>query len=180
MSYVIGIDPGKKGGVALLDGDGDLREVSVVPMDAEGDYDPQAAVGLLVRLAQVVRSCWPSVEIVVGLENMGPAGGKLAGGNANYWRGYSAGAWLWASTALGLPVERVHPRGWQNRWKIAGDDAAALAVACRLWPGMSWLATTRSKVPHMGLVEAALVGEHVRLLRLEREAKVKKKEKVKA
>jgi hypothetical protein len=39
---------------------------------------------------------------------------------------------------------------------------AALASANKLWPTERWLATTRSKTPHDGMVDAALIARYNR------------------
>lgn len=176
MTCTLGIDPGKTGGLALLSSAGGLIEVATIPLDDEGDYNVEGAHRLVERMRELAHARWlrdpkPEEELVAALEAMGPAGGKLAGSNANYWRGYSAGAWTWLAAGLKLPLVRVHPKKWQNRWKIGGDPAEAVAVAAMIWPNMSWLATKRSRVPHMGLVEAALIAEHVRLSRREEKEK---------
>lgn len=57
--------------------------------------------------------------------------------------------------------ERVTPQAWQKVMIpgcAKGDTKpAALRAAKLLWPDESWLATSRSKVPHDGLVDAALL-----------------------
>lgn len=43
---------------------------------------------------------------------------------------------------------------------------AAIAKARELWPDESWLASTRSKMPHTGMVDAALIAHHARISNL--------------
>ena len=37
---------------------------------------------------------------------------------------------------------------------------AALAVANKLWPQQRWIATNKSKVPHDGMIDAALIAHY--------------------
>jgi hypothetical protein len=42
----------------------------------------------------------------------------------------------------------------------------ALEVASRTWPEEDWLATPRSSKPHEGLIDAALIAEYGRRMRI--------------
>lgn len=60
---------------------------------------------------------------------------------------------------------RVTPQSWQKKMLhcAAGDTKkVALQLAGSLWPDEDFLATPRCKVPHDGIVDAALLGEHGR------------------
>ena len=62
---------------------------------------------------------------------------------------------------LGLSYTLVHPRTWQAMLfrglpKPVTKDCAKV-VAGRLWPGLDWRATTRCKVPHSGVCDAACI-----------------------
>lgn|SRR3990167_261453 len=46
--------------------------------------------------------------------------------------------------------------------QVFDTKAAALKVARELWPNETWLASARCKVPHNGLVDAALIAEYAR------------------
>ena len=37
---------------------------------------------------------------------------------------------------------------------------AALAAANKLWPQQKWIATNKSKVPHDGMIDAALIAHY--------------------
>lgn len=53
---------------------------------------------------------------------------------------------------------------WQRAMFGALDKGetkpAAIAKAREFWPDEAWLATPRSKTPHMGMVDAALIARH--------------------
>lgn len=65
----------------------------------------------------------------------------------------------------------ITPKKWQKMFWITpkmpkgvkfDTKAAALKVARQLWPEQDWLATSRSSVPHDGLVDASLIAEFCR------------------
>lgn len=76
--------------------------------------------------------------------------------------------------SVGLPDCRIivvrsgNPKDSWQRAMLPGcakgeTKAAALAAASRRWPHETWLASSRSKVPHDGMVDAALIAEFARL-----------------
>ena len=84
-----------------------------------------------------------------------------------------SGALIGICTALGLPFKAVPPKEWQQemfqglppiRKATGSTDTKAMAlVACkRLFPDVKVLMTSRSKVPHNGVVDAVLLSEYGR------------------
>jgi hypothetical protein len=70
-----------------------------------------------------------------------------------------------------LRREPITPQKWQKMfWKKPkmpegqkfDTKAAALKVARQLWPDQNWLASSRCRVPHDGLVDSALLSEYCR------------------
>ena len=77
---------------------------------------------------------------------------------------------------LGIRHHIVRAVEWQRtHWKRPklpksekfDTKAAALNAATRLWPNESWTKNERSKIPHDGLIDAALIAEHARKHNLE-------------
>jgi hypothetical protein len=70
----------------------------------------------------------------------------------------------------GLRWHRITPQAWQKIMlpgcKAGDTKARALATARELWPAESFLASERSRIPHDGLIDAALIAEHGRRARL--------------
>lgn len=65
----------------------------------------------------------------------------------------------------GLRYLRVTPQKWQGELLKCGKGdtkPAALQLARSLWPAESWLASERCRVPHDGLIDAALIAEYAR------------------
>lgn len=66
----------------------------------------------------------------------------------------------------GIRHHRIDSQIWQKAMlgKLAKGQTkpAAYARARQLWPDENWLATPRSKTPHDGLIDAALIAEYAR------------------
>ena len=65
---------------------------------------------------------------------------------------------------------RITPQSWQKvmlpKCKAGDTKPRALALARELWPEESFLASPRCKVPHDGLIDAALIAEFSRRQKL--------------
>lgn len=65
-----------------------------------------------------------------------------------------------------LAFDRITPQSWQKailgRVPAGETKEAALAQAHYLWPDENFFATARSKTPHLGIVDAALIAEYAR------------------
>lgn len=65
---------------------------------------------------------------------------------------------------------RITPQSWQKamlpKCKAGDTKPRALALAKELWPEESFLASPRCKVPHDGLIDAALIAEYSRRMKL--------------
>lgn len=63
-------------------------------------------------------------------------------------------------------MERVTPQRWQRDMipgrKAGESKARAYEAARRLWPGESWLASSKCRTPHDGAIDAALIAEWYR------------------
>lgn len=64
----------------------------------------------------------------------------------------------------------VTPRQWQKEMlpgvKKGDTKPAALAAARRIWPLQKWLASERCRIPHDGIIDAALIAEYARRVKL--------------
>lgn len=69
-----------------------------------------------------------------------------------------------------LRFERITPQSWQKVMlpgcKTGETKPRALAKARQLWPHETFLAAPRSRVPHDGMIDAALIAEYGRLKKL--------------
>jgi len=69
-----------------------------------------------------------------------------------------------------LNWHRITPQSWQKvmlpKCKAGDTKPRALALAKELWPDETFLASPRCKVPHDGLIDAALIAEYSRRMQL--------------
>ena len=103
----------------------------------------------------------------VGIENVHAIQGR-AGATSNFQFGLGKGILMGLVQALGHRYTLVNPKAWQKiAWegvtKQKDTKQTSLIAAKRLFPGESFLATERSRVPHDGLVDAALIAYYCKI-----------------
>lgn len=135
----IGIDPGKKGGFALIDGDN--IEVFV--------WDDQAFVDKMNSL--VPEAC------VCCVEKVGVHTGE--GGLGAFSFGKSAGFIEGVLQANKISYQLVIPQTWKKEFGLSGKKESSIEVCRRLFPAVSLFPTSRHKKPHDGIAEALLMAE---------------------
>lgn len=160
---ILGIDPGRSGGIVALDG---LEVVYARPADGPDGYhrhapkaDPDPA-GMLQALLDV-RELGRVTLVVIEAPAFGGAGQKgvrMSAGVAGHI-GMEAGIWRGLLTAWGWPYAVLRPQDWRKRAGIpaakGGDPkAATIAHVGRLLPGLD-LYPGRKRVAHDGLADAA-------------------------
>lgn len=160
MTTVLGCDPGKAGGLVVLNDVGAITETLPMPVlkaaKGRAEYDLVAIRRFLTRV---------SLHVVV--ERAQPLPPSMpGGGNAQFQRGVSRGLWEGLLAGLGIPYELVAPRSWQSVMlrDVSGSDTKqrALIAAQRLFPGFDFRASERSRKAHDGIVDAALIAEYGR------------------
>lgn len=133
----IGIDPGKKGSLALLEDD----KVSIFPffedtyIDVLSKVDPHNAV-----------CC---------LEHVGAMPGQ--GVTSMFHFGENFGFIQGVLRAYKIPFELVRPQKWKKEFSITGDKNSSIQVCKRLFPEVNLLPTPRCKKEDDGMAEAALM-----------------------
>ncbi len=122
MSCYLGIDPGQKGGIALLGEDG-----SAQGWRYPGDI--QEAAVLLNRLSLANKISLACIEKVGAMPKQGVI--------STFKFGMNYGAWQGILAALGIPYITVTPRKWQKALLDAGTGETkerSLNMARRLFP----------------------------------------------
>lgn len=153
MKAFLGIDPGLKGGLAIIRG----QEVTVVPMPANGaELDLNAIKSFI--------STHGPIDFAV-IEKVGamPKQGSVSG----FKFGKVAGMLEAMVVAFGIPYSLVRPQEWQKQMlqgTNSKDDTKTrgIQVCGRVFPSVSLLATSRSYVPHDGMSDALLMAEYCR------------------
>lgn len=153
----IGIDPGKKGGVAALAEDAEVylcKPIPVIVGKTKSEYDIPRLFSALINQGKAR----------VFIERLVPMPPKMGGGAANYQRGFSMGMLQALCVALKMPWDIVSPSVWQKAfWKSTGDTKQkSILHAERLFPDVDLLPTERSRKPHDGMADALLIAEYGR------------------
>lgn len=157
---VVGVDPGKRGGItALTLKTGEIVLSEVFPTLA-GQLNPKL---LHDFFAETLTPKIENNQVRIFCEKVGSRPGQA--GKAMFTFGTGFGYLEMAFVSLGLPYELVHPPVWTKAMH-AGVDASiqepkkkSLIAAMRIWPRENFRATPNCKVMHDGLFESALIAE---------------------
>jgi hypothetical protein len=161
---IIGVDPGKLGGIAVLDGPAGAAAVYPMPLVVSGQARNEYDLPGVVRLLQASGGGLLRGPVMVFLERGQPLPPKMGGTAANYHRGYARGLFEAMCTALGIPYELVTPRRWQGAMLAgtSGHDTKqrSIIAAQRLFPLVSLLPSLRSRKASDGLADALLIAAY--------------------
>jgi len=154
---IVGIDNGISGGLVALSEMGPIVSMLVMPIQEAKKGNEIDPVAVWDWLREIVDRETTTVVIEE------PGGSKSASAARSM-----AGSFHTLRTICeikGLCYHRITPQRWQKELLACGSGdtkKAALLIAKHRWPDDSFLATKRSKVPHTGLVDAALIAEYWR------------------
>jgi hypothetical protein len=153
--FFVGVDPGLTGGIVVLDEEGSVLGKSPMPRREDGSIDSG-------RLTLCVPSKCKSLphEIFLTVEKVWAF--KSQGVSSTFTFGKVTGVAIGAlESFLGTRAYEVSPQTWQrNLWSNVEDPKeAAREFVAGNWPEESFLATSRSKKPHQGMVDAACLAE---------------------
>lgn len=147
MSYVIGIDPGKTGGMAAISHAG---SVIVTPVFVAGkDLDGP-------RIADWI---WNYVKLggILCIEKVHSM--PQEGSSSSFTFGKGVGVFYGIAAAMLIPLYEVTPQAWKKA-VLAGtakDKRAAIDYCIRRFPYISLMATEQSKKPHDGMADALCI-----------------------
>lgn len=148
---VIGIDPGKKGGIAFLDNEyPEYNFTTVMPMAGqELDMD---------EVRSIIDNCEPRVVVIEKVASMPKQG---VSSTFTFGKGY--GQVLGICAAFRIPIELVLPQRWKNN-VLAGtkkDKDASIAYVRRVFPSLQ-IINERCREPHDGMTDALCIAEYGR------------------
>lgn len=169
----LGVDPGVTGGLALILHTG---EVFVYPSPYLGVSSKIIDKPKLRMILENVKQTYPNTEAV--LEEVNSVFGASAG--ANFKFGRNCGLMEGVLLGLGYTIHPVRAKAWQKQvWtssdrvtkiikgkEVVDTKGTSRAAAQRIFPNVNLLATSRSKVPHEGIVDALLIAEAGRRMNL--------------
>lgn len=156
----LGIDNGISGGLAFFNPS--TLELNIYPMpvvavkSAKGnknEYNIPEIISIIKKYPQIGLAVLEKAQAYPG-----------QGSVSNFTVGRCFGLMEGILASLGIPYVVVHPKTWQKKAfeGLAHQDTkqASILVAQRLFPQTSFVATERSKKPHDGLTDAALMAYH--------------------
>jgi crossover junction endodeoxyribonuclease RuvC len=159
MRTIIGCDPGYHGALAAISDDGlELHAMPTIAVGTKRQLDEDVLVSWFRR--QSLKPVHVLIEAVHAMPKQGVVSMFSFGTSWGLLRGICAG--------LGLSYELVRPQEWQavmlagHPRSTAKSKGAEYLVASRLWPNANWRATDKCRVPHDGMVDAALIAEYGR------------------
>lgn len=138
----IGIDPGQKGGIAVIEAqEGGRKASKAFP------YTDDSLKGACAVCAKETALC--VVEKVGAMPKQGVA--------STFNFGKSFGYILGVLEANNIPYELVTPKKWKKHFSLDDDKKKSIQTAKRLFPGVSLLPTERCRVESDGMAEALLL-----------------------
>lgn len=142
----IGIDPGKKGAFAWIDGE----EAQVYAWDERIFVTSMC----YLSIGDTGKDCIACLEHVSAMPGQGVTSMFNFGQNFGFIQG--------VLTADGIPFELVRPQKWKKEFSITGDKNSSIAVCKRLFPNVSLLRTEKCRKEDDGMAEALLMAEYAR------------------
>jgi len=154
--FVLGLDPGKGGGVAIVG----AKLCAAAPMPVmEVGSKWEVDVARLIEWFESVVTDRRAVNLAA-IEQVSsrPKQGVVS----TFSFGQCYGELIGAMKALDILVNRVPPQTWKA--EILGgtekDKAAAVAYVLREHPDLNLLATPRSRKPHDGMADAVCLADY--------------------
>ncbi len=156
---ICGVDPGKNGGLVILDVTGSLIAKSTMFYQDKIEYDPIAYQDFLLQ---------NKVKHVV-IEKVSAMPGNGSVSMFNFGQAYAFCRIV--PILLKIPFTLVTPQAWQRVMhqgldKSLPPKARSLIIYNRLYPHICLLSTSRCKKPHDGMLDAILIAEYGRRMNL--------------
>jgi hypothetical protein len=142
-AHIMGIDPGKTGGIVILDVNGTVLSLLPMPMQAK-EFDTETIYQLIQGL--------PEGSIVL-MERVNAFPGQ---GVSSVWAfSYGVGMIHGLVRASKVPLELVSPVTWQKATcgPTGGDKSRTAAWAARMFPSAK-IVPKGCRKPHEGIVDA--------------------------
>lgn len=178
MSWILGADPGKHGGIVLFDTEDHTKQVHV-PTKVKNDFID------VVDLMQKLNPYTTDIK-AAALEDVHAIFGSSASGTFNFGAAFGAlkALLLLYSEQCGFPLYMVQPKLWQkiawtgieivknpamsaggkprlskkgNQVMEVDTKATSMRAAHHLFSGVSFI-PPRCRIEHDGLIDAALIG----------------------
>ena len=138
----LGIDPGKKGGIAVIDG----GTANAAP------YSDTELMQICNRLHKDTARA--AIEKVHAMPGQGVTSMFSFGQSVGYIKG--------VLEANGIAYQEIPPQTWKKEFGLNTDKQKSIDVCRRLFPAVSLRATPRCTTDHDGMAEALLIAEYAK------------------
>lgn len=143
MTY-IGIDPGKKGGIAVID---ECGAVIAYPYSEE----------ILIDVIKAVLCS--TYKITAAVEKVGAMPGQGVTSMFTFGTGY--GYIQGVLSALSIPYQLIPPKKWKSEYSLGSDKKQSIKTCRRLFPDLD-LVPNGCRKENDGMAEATLIAEYAR------------------
>jgi hypothetical protein len=165
----VGIDPGLEGAIVILNEKGHIISAKPMPTititkgkSRKRQYDPEAIIAIL-KDRTLDQWVFDDIACVVIEKTQAMPGQGVASMHST---GLGGGLIWGLVVGLGLKYLRVHPKQWQSamlKWENGSDPKGRALTRAQSLFGRDKLIPDRCRVPHDGIVDAALMAEYGRL-----------------
>nr|DAT76630.1 MAG TPA: HOLLIDAY JUNCTION RESOLVASE [Caudoviricetes sp.] len=152
----IGIDPGKNGGIAVIN-DKFPKPVNITVYKYSDD-DLIDVIDVCTKGSSIAVHRDEEIKCVLEKVNAMPGQGVVSMFNFGQNFGFIQGV----LKAYEIPFELVPPQKWKKEFSVTSDKNTSIEVAKRLFPGVNLKATDRCRKDHDGMAEALLIAEYGR------------------
>jgi len=152
MSFIIGVDPGAAGAIAILESTGKLVHVFDMPA-VEVVTGGKAKRRVSPEMLAAELRLYADQGAVAYVEQVGAMPGQ--GVSSMFAFGQAFGIVLGVMAGLAIPCQTVTPAKWKKDMKLNTGKDAARAKAAQVWPAQ---AGEFKRVKDDGKAEAALIG----------------------
>lgn len=145
----IGIDPGSKGAISVMDSNGLIMFISL--------YDSYDFANVILGLLDKYNNCsfMCTLEKVHSMPRDGVKQAFKFGENYGFVKG--------TLMSLKIPFQEVSPQTWKKEFSLIKQDKSESIKRCKeLFPNISLLPTERCKKDSDGMAEATLICEYGR------------------
>jgi len=148
VKWFIGVDPGQKGALSLINHLGQAIDYVPMPGTVKG------IVETIRRFQSTVTEANASLSLVTELAQVMPKQGAVSG--FTYGRGF--GAIEVVAMCSSIPYHEVRPAIWKKAMKVKADKETSIQECERLFPTVD-LVMPRCRIKHDGVAEALLIAE---------------------
>lgn len=147
----IGVDPGKNGGIALI------NSISPEINNTVHTFSEENLIGCISEVCEYAGGS-ENIRCVLEKVNAMPHQGVVSMFNFGQNYGFIQGV----LKAYNIPFELVPPQKWKKEFSVTSDKNTSIEVAKRLFPNVNLKATERCRKDHDGMAEALLIAEYCR------------------